>query len=108
MEDENGNDERSESPQRKAPPAPASNSKMISVIVGVVVLLVAMLQFTRMSQRQMRELEMENVLQQNRAQEEFREKAQKKRYDINENNKQAEMLESQFKPLNQTGHPKEP
>ncbi|MBF0614760.1 MAG: hypothetical protein G8237_13755 [Magnetococcales bacterium] len=111
MDDENGSNERperSEGSSRKGAPPPASNSKMISVVVGIVVLLVAMLQFMRISQRQMEQLYLEEKIHQSRAQEEFRAKAQKKRFDTIENNKQADMLESQFQPLNQTGHPREP
>ncbi|MBF0192624.1 MAG: hypothetical protein HQL99_16030 [Magnetococcales bacterium] len=113
MEEENNGDERperAEGPSRKPAPqdSDSSKSKMISVVVGVVVVLVALLQFTRASQQQMRELELEHTLQQNRAQEVFREKAQQRRFDTIENNKQAEMLESQFKPMDQTNHPREP
>ncbi|MBF0271851.1 MAG: hypothetical protein HQL98_07305 [Magnetococcales bacterium] len=113
MEDENNNDERperSEGPSRRPSPqdGDSSKSKMISVVVGIIVVLVALLQFTRVSQRQLREMELEQILQQNRAQETFREKAQQRRFDTLENNKQAEMLESQFKPMNQTVHPREP
>lgn len=112
MEDENSSDERAErsegSSRKGKAPAEANKSKLISVVVGVVVLLVAMFQFMRISQRQVQQMYLEEVLQQNRAQEEFRAKAQKKRFDTLENNKQADMLETQFKPLNQTGHPSEP
>lgn len=114
MEEEKSGDEgveRSEgSPSKKGGGGSSggNKAKMISVVVGVVVLLVAMIQFTRMSQRQMRVLELEIMLEQDRAQEAFREKAKQKRYDTRENNRQAEMLESQFKPMNQTGHPRAP
>ncbi|MEO5344864.1 MAG: hypothetical protein H7834_00625 [Magnetococcus sp. YQC-9] len=98
--------ERAEAPSKKGGGSnnEGNKAKIISVVVGVVVILVAMIQFTRMSQRQMRALELEMMLEQDRAQETFREKAKQKRYDTRENNKQAELLESQFKPLNQSGH----
>ncbi|MBF0213914.1 MAG: hypothetical protein HQM00_10195 [Magnetococcales bacterium] len=111
MEEETPNDdkpERNDSSKKGAPAESGSTSKVISIVVGLVVVLVALLQFTRISQKEMQQLQLEETLQQNRAQEAFRLKAQQRRFDTLENNKQAEMLESQFKPLDQTSHPREP
>ncbi|MBF0626744.1 MAG: hypothetical protein HQL91_00845 [Magnetococcales bacterium] len=104
MEDENGNDERAERGEssKKGTEPKAGNGKMISMLVGLIVIVVAMIQFMSISQRQMREMMLEEILQQNRAQEAFRVKAQQRRFDTIENNKQADMLESQFKPLEQS------
>ena len=78
---------------------------IVVVVVVIVLILVALLQVSRMSQNQLRELELESVRQQYRQQMDFRAKASNRRFDTIENNRQADMLETQFKPLGQTTSP---
>ncbi|MBF0126597.1 MAG: hypothetical protein HQM02_05230 [Magnetococcales bacterium] len=104
--------ERGESSSKRrgaSEPSESSKKKVISIVVGLVVVMIAMLQLTRMSQRQLREMQLEEMATQYKQQIEFRDKAIQRRFDTIENNKQADMLESRFKPLEEpAGSPTRP
>lgn len=105
MADDNGSDERggSDAPARgRGVPPPKNSMKVITIVVGVIVVLVALLQISSIQQREMRLLEMESQRQEYQKKMEFRARGLQKRFDTIESNRQADILESQFKPLEQT------
>lgn len=78
----------------------SNKSKVISVFVGVSVLMIALFQVSRISQRELQLLQWEAVRMQYQQKMAFREKAERRRFDTIENYRQADILESRFKPIN--------
>ncbi|MBF0179415.1 MAG: hypothetical protein HQM03_05230 [Magnetococcales bacterium] len=106
MADDFGSDEapeRSEPSSRRKSAAQQDDgggkTKLISIVLALVAVMVAMVQYTRISQERYRAMRMQELAQQYRQQVEFRDKAVQRRFDTIENNKQADMLESRYKPL---------
>ncbi|MBF0296184.1 MAG: hypothetical protein HQL96_13425 [Magnetococcales bacterium] len=105
MADDFGSDEASErsEPSSKRKGAvqqdESSKTKLISIVLALAAVMIALLQYTRISQQQYRSMRMEEMAQQYRQQVAFRDKALQRRFDTIENNKQADMLESRYKPL---------
>ncbi|MEO5330497.1 MAG: hypothetical protein H7839_00620 [Magnetococcus sp. YQC-5] len=107
MEDFSNEDktERSEPPAKNRSDVQASGhnqGKIISIVVGILVLLIVLFQISSMSQQKMVAIELEKKQVRYKQQMEFRDKALQRRFDTIENNKQADMLESRFKSAGQT------